>query len=147
VHGVLGDTASFNSFETWANENYQGWYIDIRDERSLNMPLVIGGAVFYTTFVPTNDPCGFGGSSYLYGLYYKTGTGYQNPILGLSSGEAQRKIALGTGMASAPSAHLASSEANAQVVVQTSTGKIIQTKTPLPYKVKSGARIWRGLLF
>ena len=147
VHGVLGDTASFNSFETWVNENYQGWYIDIRDERSLNMPLVIGGAVFYTTFVPTKDPCGFGGQSYLYGLYYKTGTGYQNPILGLSSGEAQRKIEVGTGMASAPSVHLASSEANAQVVVQTSTGEIIQTSTPLPYKVKSGARIWRGLLF
>ncbi len=148
VHGVLQDTASFQTFEQWASENYDGWYVTLREERDLNMPLVIGGAVFYTTFVPTDDPCGFGGTSYLYGMYYKTGTGYQNPILGLnSSSEARRKIALGTGMASAPSAHLATSEANAQVVVQTSTGEIIQTQTPLPYKVKSGARIWRGLLF
>lgn len=148
VYGVLSDTASFSSFETWASSNYQGWYINISAERDLNMPLVLGGAVFYTTFIPTDDPCGFGGTSYLYGLYYKTGTGYQKPILGTNtSNEALRKVSLGTGMASAPAAHLATNEANAQVVVQTSTGQIIQTSTPLPFKVKSGARIWRGLLF
>ncbi|WP_041277760.1 pilus assembly protein [Desulfotalea psychrophila] len=42
-------------------------------ERSLSQPLVVGGVVFFTTFVPDADVCGGSGDAYLFALDWKTG--------------------------------------------------------------------------
>lgn len=53
-------------------------------ERSLNQPLVVGGVVFFTTFIPSNDPCSGSGHSYLYALDYKTGLPPKSPVFDLN---------------------------------------------------------------
>lgn len=50
-------------------------------ERCISKFAVFSGAVFVPTFIPSNDVCQFGGTSYLYGLYYETGTNYTKPLL------------------------------------------------------------------
>ena len=42
-------------------------------ERSLNKPLVVGGVVFFTTFIPGTDVCEGSGDAYLFALDLKTG--------------------------------------------------------------------------
>ena len=43
-------------------------------ERLITTPLASpAGAVFFTTFSPTSDLCGYGGSSYIWAVNYKTG--------------------------------------------------------------------------
>jgi type IV pilus assembly protein PilY1 len=49
-------------------------------ERSLTKPAVIGGVSLFTTFTPEGDVCSFGGNSYLYALYYETGTAYKQSV-------------------------------------------------------------------
>ena len=52
-----------------------GWYIAMpAGERSVSSPTLIGGTVFFPSFLPTNDVCASTGTSYLYALFYKTGT-------------------------------------------------------------------------
>jgi type IV pilus assembly protein PilY1 len=87
-----------------------GWVIELQSgssvagtggERSLVNPTLIGGAIFFTTFVPDTDICLASGSSYLYSMYYLTGTGYTDPIMGLdANGMAVRRVGLGEGVAS-----------------------------------------------
>lgn len=70
-----------------------GWYInlDAADtttglgaERVITDPVAMtNGAVFYTTFKPTSDPCGFGGNTYLWATKYDTGL--QAPCSALES--------------------------------------------------------------
>lgn len=148
VTNVVGlrDT-TFDVFEEYVQENYHGWYVRLsQSERVLDHPLILGGAVLFTSFIPTDDPCGFGGLAYLYGVYYKTGTAYSKPILGVESGVATTKLNIGQGLPSSPTAHVGTGE-GATAMVQTSTGEIVQVSMPLPYKIKSGARIWRAVTF
>ena len=49
-------------------------------ERMVSKPLVIGGLVTWTTFIPDDSACSSGGESNLYAIYYKTGSAYQNYI-------------------------------------------------------------------
>ncbi len=58
-----------------------GWYITLdasstgySAERVITDPLAsTAGAVFFTTFVPSNDVCKFGGDTYIWALRYDTG--------------------------------------------------------------------------
>jgi type IV pilus assembly protein PilY1 len=50
-------------------------------ERCISKFAVFGGSVFVPTFIPSVDVCKFGGTSYLYGLYYETGTNFIKPLL------------------------------------------------------------------
>ena len=83
-----------------------GWYIAMpAGERSVASPTLIGGTVFFPSFLPTNDVCASTGTSYLYALFYKTGTAYTSPIIGTAapaSGTTNilNKITLGDGLAS-----------------------------------------------
>ncbi|QOX79208.1 Ig-like domain-containing protein [Trichlorobacter lovleyi] len=61
----------------------KGWYINLDDdslgdgyssERVITDPVAsTSGTVFYTTFRPTSDVCGYGGNSYIWALNYATG--------------------------------------------------------------------------
>ncbi len=79
-------------------------------ERSVVVPTVFGGSVFFPTFAPTSDFCGSDGTSYLYALFYKTGTAATSPVIGTSTSggntNVTTKVAIGVGMASALSVHV-----------------------------------------
>lgn len=83
-----------------------GWYtaLPTAGERMLNSPTILGGAVFFTTFVPSSDLCSSSGTGYLYALFYKTGSAFKESIIGTTqSGKnvvALRSISLGSGLPS-----------------------------------------------
>lgn len=81
-------------------------------ERSVVSPTLIGGTVFFPTFVPTNDFCASSGNSYLYALFYKTGTASTTPVIGTTASGSNEnittKIALGVGLASSMSVQIGS---------------------------------------
>ena len=88
-----------------ATINNDGWYIDLSPqnssydaERLISDPVVSSnGWVFYTTFSPTSDVCGFGGNTYMWMVNYSNGGTPINPngtiYLQVSTG-AIRKINL-----------------------------------------------------
>ncbi|MGH8453123.1 MAG: pilus assembly protein, partial [Nevskiales bacterium] len=49
------------------SNSHNGWYIDLptNGERQVSMPLLRGGRIIFTTLIPSGDPCGFGGNSWL----------------------------------------------------------------------------------
>jgi len=97
-------------------QSKDGWYVKLATaagtsaERSVSSPVVLAGAVFFPTLVPTNDFCSSTGTSYLYALYYKTGSAYSSPIIGTSvSGantNASTRMSLGEGVASQVAVHI-----------------------------------------
>lgn len=78
-------------------------------ERSVVNAALFGGTVFFPTFAPTSDFCAADGGSYLYALFYKTGTASTAPVIGTSTSGSNTnvttKVTLGVGMASALSVH------------------------------------------
>jgi type IV pilus assembly protein PilY1 len=97
-------------------QSKDGWYVKLvtaagtSAERSVSSPVVLAGAVFFPTLVPTNDFCSSTGTSYLYALYYKTGSAVPTPIIGTSvSGantNANTRMNLGDGVASQVAIHI-----------------------------------------
>lgn len=89
-----------------STQNLNGWFTTLptSGERALSSPTILGGTVFFTTFVPATDVCVAAGSGSLYALYYLTGTPYNSSIIGTSTSGGStmigRSIALGTGMPS-----------------------------------------------
>jgi type IV pilus assembly protein PilY1 len=83
-----------------------GWFTTLPDsgERNLSGARVVGGTVFLTTFVPTNDLCAATGGGNLYALFYQTGTAYKDSVIGTTpSGSdvlVNRSTALDVGMPS-----------------------------------------------
>ncbi|GFE61361.1 Ig-like domain-containing protein [Geobacter sp. AOG2] len=63
---------------------YKGWYINLdtsalndgyASERVITDPVAsTNGVVFFTTFRPTGDVCGYGGNSYIWAVNYATGS-------------------------------------------------------------------------
>ena len=98
-------------------QSKDGWYVKLvtaagmAAERSVSSPVVFAGAVFFPTLVPTNDFCSSTGTSYLYALYYKTGSAYSSPIIGTSASGANTnnntRIGIGEGVASQVAVHIA----------------------------------------
>ncbi len=122
-----------------------GWKkaLPVTGERVINTPILIGGALFFTTFVPSTDICAFGGSSRLYGIDFLTGLPGETSILGLSStGWLYDYVSIGEGVPSAPAAHVGLTD-DATIAVQLSTGTITQTRASIN-SPKSGALFWRG---
>jgi len=93
-----------------------GWYVKLATaagtsaERSVSSSVVLAGAVFFPTLVPTNDFCSSTGTSYLYALYYKTGSAVPTPIIGTSVSGANTnsntRMNLGDGVASQVAVHI-----------------------------------------
>jgi len=97
-------------------QSKDGWYVKLvtaagtSAERSVSSPVVLAGAVFFPTLVPTNDFCSSTGTSYLYALYYKTGSAYSSPIIGTTASGANtystNRISMGEGVASQVAVHI-----------------------------------------
>lgn len=141
VSGVSGAT----SFATMMGlvQSKEGWVTTMPTarERVIVAPTLLGGIVFFPSFVPVDDICSGVGQGYLYGLFYLTGSAYTEPVLGTSpSGSdtiSNRNVYLGEGMASQAAIHLggqgsggggASSGTGCQgrttLMIQTSTGSL-----------------------
>ncbi|MGQ9464297.1 MAG: pilus assembly protein [bacterium] len=135
----------------------RGWFIRFDNppgERVITTPVVLGGSVIFTTFIPTDttggatgpDLCigGSGGpsSGNLWAVYYLTGTAYKEAILGKNaSGEHIRKVTIVGDLPSEPS--LVIGPKQEKVFIQTSGG-IKEIQTPLPYNPRGGVMLWRG---
>jgi type IV pilus assembly protein PilY1 len=131
-----------------------GWYRLLTDdrERNLGQATLLGGALTFTTYQPFDDECKPEGLSFLYGLYYQTGTGWYEPIFGTDLGTTDdvppnvvEKLAIGRGLSKTPNLHVGRAE-GAKVFVQTSTGTILEIEQPiLPVKqYKTGRTSWRN---
>ncbi|MFV0438917.1 MAG: PA14 domain-containing protein [Desulfopila sp.] len=127
----------------------QGWYLNFlsdtgaqEGERNLGKAIFLGGLLTYTTFVPSPDVCVPGGSSYLWSLYYTTGTAYKEDIFGENGATSTRKTSLGLGVAAAPSVHIGRGDGSS-IMAQTSTGAIIRIEEKNPFAVKTGAQSWK----
>jgi type IV pilus assembly protein PilY1 len=101
-------------------------------ERSVVNPTLIAGTIFFPTFTPTNDFCAADGQSYLYALFYKTGTASTAPVIGTAvSGlntNVTTKVSLGVGLASSGTMHLGE---GGTLNFQQSTGAFSQTQASL----------------
>jgi type IV pilus assembly protein PilY1 len=78
----------------------------------VSSPTVFGGVVFFPTFIPTNDICVSSGTSRLWALFYKTGSAYQEPIIGTAASGSNQTInkfgSLGEGLAFGIVVHMGS---------------------------------------
>jgi len=93
-------------------QNKKGWITKLTvpttgpSERSVANPVVLGGIVFFPTFLPSSDVCVAAGSSSLYALYYVTGGAYSSPIVGMTGQNINNKTSLGEGLATTVAVHI-----------------------------------------
>ncbi|MFC1813100.1 pilus assembly protein [Thermodesulfobacteriota bacterium] len=125
-----------------------GWYKHFHDERERNLgqATLLGGLLTFTSYQPYEDVCLSEGLAALYGVYYRTGTGYFIPTFGdtaVVGGNVTEKISLGRGMATTPNLHVGKQEGS-KAFVQTSTGTIVEIPQPnLPIGTfKTGRQSW-----
>lgn len=110
-------------------------------ERCLSKALVIGGAVIFTTMIPPDSICSYGGKGNLYALYYLTGSAYRKPILGVVAGEHIPSVAI-SGMPTAPGLYIGSDRQKA--FIQSATGGIRGINMRLPFSPREGIQVWKG---
>lgn len=148
-----------NYYGSWSNllsavRSEEGWYRTLLEtgERSVIKFSILGGIVFATTYVPNNDICSFGGTSYLYGLHFETGTAYTAAVFndgtsdfvvgGSTYQQVNDKLDLGEGKSSALGFHVGQEE-GARAFIQQSTGTVLGIDTDPAFSIKSGLINWR----
>jgi type IV pilus assembly protein PilY1 len=134
VNGVSG-TSTYPALIALV-KSMDGWVTNLptAGERSIVPPTIIAGAVVFPTFIPTNDICVAAGNSNLYALFYKTGSAYSDPIVGVNaSGQSNRSVSLGEGLASSVAIQIGAAPTGVAGFYQTSGANIgkITPKTPL----------------
>jgi type IV pilus assembly protein PilY1 len=134
VNGVSG-TTTYPALIALV-KTMDGWVTNLptAGERSIVPPTIIAGAVLFPTFIPTNDICVAAGNSNLYGLFYKTGSAYSEPIMGVNaSGQSAKSVSLGQGLASSVAIQIGAAPTGVAGFYQTSGANIgkITPKTPL----------------
>jgi type IV pilus assembly protein PilY1 len=148
------DQSAFSALETEIRDNYSGWYFNFSEtgERNLGQASLLGEILTFSTYVPDDDLCASEGRSYLYGVHYKTGTGYWKGVLktdecpnGVEDDKVISKIDIGKGYSTTPNLHTGS-EKGSKAFLQTSTGAIIGIKQANPGATKSGGVYWREVL-
>lgn len=94
-------------------QSKKGWFTKLTvpagglpSERSVANPVLLGGIVFFPTFLPSADVCVAAGSSNLYALYYVTGGAYSSPIVGMTGQNINNKTSLGEGLATTVAIHI-----------------------------------------
>jgi type IV pilus assembly protein PilY1 len=147
---------SFSQLEDEA-ATYSGWQrqlMAVTGERVINSGSIIGGTLLATTFAPDEDVCESGGSSFLYALYYLTGTAYSSAIfsdtgstVGTGDDVAIRNleyVSLGQGLSSSPTIHVGEQEDDeVTVFYQMSTGEVGSLDVDPALTVRSSLKLWR----
>jgi len=153
VNGVGGVTTLLGTAATTLQgyvQSKDGWYTTLpaSRERVLVGPALIGGTVFFPSFVPLLDVCSGEGDSYLYALFYQTGSAYKESVVGTYDGgggntNVSRSISLGSvGAASQVGVHIGAAGTGTDgtssgtgcagrmtAVVQSSSGTVSQACT------------------
>ncbi|MDZ4856502.1 MAG: hypothetical protein SGJ26_16890 [Nitrospirota bacterium] len=161
VTGVTGVTTFSSGSGTTSLiglvQSKDGWFTTMpaARERVLSNPVLIGGIVFFPSFIPDNNLCSSSGSSNLYALYYRAGSAYTESIIGLSpSGSNQivnRSMSLGIGLAAQMAIHLGSQgsggagggcQGGMGGFINTSSGNIAQTCAKTASSVRSRYVAW-----
>jgi len=148
---LIGD---FNVFINTYAKPKDGWMrsLPVSKERVLVKPTILGGVLFTPSFVPNSDICGYGGDSYLYGLYYEAGTAFTKAVFDQGTqtvniagvGDVTKvldKRALGAGKSSSLGIHVGQ-EQGATGYIQQSTGAILSVELNPAFNIKSGLRSW-----
>ncbi len=165
---VCGDGVTECSYATLLEKSRaaHGWYVDLDNpsdedpsERILSRPSVLGGLVMFTSYSPAGDMCSILGESYLYALYYETGTAYIESVIGSytettdGSGETsttdyddnsgdivKKRTGLGLGMPTSVGVAIGETVSG---FVQKSTGEIMRIEAKPGLGVRSGFDTWR----
>ncbi len=148
VTGVTGVTSWDELLAAIRVKN--GWYLNFSEpkERNLGQATLLGELLTFTTYVPSLDPCEFEGETYLYALYYLTGTPYFESVIGTLAGAGEEpdkvlgKMSLGKGLSIMPNIHTGKGSGST-AFAQTSTGGIPRIPQRNPGITKSGVTSWR----
>ena len=113
---------------------------------NIGQAAILGDIVAFSSYVPSDDYCSVEGDSYLYVVYYLTGTSYYKSVIGVEEGTDYifKKTSLGKGLATTPNIHSGVAD-TAKSFVQTSTGAVIKIEQDNPGVIKSGPFSWREL--
>jgi type IV pilus assembly protein PilY1 len=112
----------------------KGWYVDLtrKGERVSSPPLVMGGLVFFLTFIPADDPCKAGGETWLYYREFDTGCVPDRTVFGEDpdpgEGRPVGRVLIGVGYASEMAYYARMQE----MLIQTSDTKIHGLAVALP---------------
>ncbi len=139
--------------QVYLARTYEGWVRTLSDpgERSTQKPTLLGGITLFTSYVPSNEICSFGGNSYLYALYFETGTAFADAVFTSSEGVSigtpltvSERVDLGIGLASSPSIHIGTQGNNeAKVLIEKSTGAIEGVNIDPAFDIRSNLRYWQ----
>ncbi|MCB1874434.1 MAG: hypothetical protein KDH88_00505 [Chromatiales bacterium] len=160
---LAGDIETVQALEDAIDANtYTGWRIDLSravgstSERSVQTFALFGKALLAPVYTPDSTLCGGDGTSRLFGVDYKTGTAFPEPVLfGVNdsvtnNGNALslRDLSLGRGLASRPSIHVdgpQSTNGNGAITVfvQGSLGTVYRERAEPRGGVKSGEVSWK----
>jgi len=148
-----GSDINFNDLYS-TSLTYDGWYYNLASkERVLAKSAVLGGAVFFTTFIPNGDECSAGGNSQLWSLYFETGTSYppEDPPTSTECPSPPCEVPVSggaiEGLPSAVGIHIGARggvcKGGVTGFVQQSTGTISQSCQEPPESFRSGVKGWR----
>jgi type IV pilus assembly protein PilY1 len=124
----------------------KGWYFQLDipaafpAERVLGKALIVSGVVFFTSFVPNDDICGYGGDARLYAVDYIYGV-VDDVVLDEMQPD-ERHIDIGVGIPSEPVFYFDPGTKKVSVIVQKSDSNIVDKQPKLkerPMLIKS----WR----
>ena len=150
---ITDDNSAIDNWEDLLDgvSGKSGWYLDFpRDgERNIGQAALLGEVLTFTTYVPPdviNNPCLVDGESYLFALYYETGTSYTRHIFndggdGGDPAKISKNISIGKGLAISPNLHVGRGDGS-KAVLQTSTGAIKIEQQDTPGNTKSGKASW-----
>lgn len=143
-----------------------GWRIDFLDspnlddvfaektvqkgERLLEQPLLYGGALAFTTDIPSDDVCETGGLGRTWGRYFETGTDYYKPIFFyrtvtiLSSEERLNDSVYESKGSSRIAIHGGSNTSDGQpsILINSGDGTVMRKDFHTPFSVRSGKFAW-----
>lgn len=127
-----------------------GWYIDFSHtgERNYVKPLVLGGLVAWATYIPSSDICTPEGDSYVYAVYYETGTAYTQYVFVEEKKATTPPVNVGSVKSlgkGAPSSlvGMMTKEGTAKGFAQTSTGAIKEIEFETAMRAY-GFKGWKG---
>jgi type IV pilus assembly protein PilY1 len=106
----------------------KGWYFQLDipaglpGERVLGKALVVSGVVFFTSFVPNQDVCGYGGDARLYAIDYIYGVIDDIVLTGLETNK--RYMDVGVGIPSEPVFYFDPETKTARLIIQKSDADV-----------------------
>jgi type IV pilus assembly protein PilY1 len=128
VYRTQFDDAANEAVKTDALANGWYFYLDHQPgnpaERVLDRALIAAKYVFFASFAPNQDVCGFGGDARLYAVEYITGTvdEHEQPLENVASGKRYEEI--GLGIPSRPVYYLDPTTLKTTAFIQTSDSSI-----------------------